>query len=90
MKQGINLDFVFYALRLNQKILTISQENLNRLTVRQGVTLTLDILHVSISTNPRVTIEKVNLSCGFVFDVKSLHKPFMLGPSSIVPDLNLV
>ena len=31
-------------------------------TFRQGVTLTLDVLPVSISTNPRVAIEKVNLS----------------------------
>ena len=61
-----------------------------RLTFRQRVTLTLNILHVRISTNPAVTIEKVNLSCGFVFDVKSLHEPFMLGSSPIVPDLNLV
>ena len=59
-------------------------------TFRQGVTLTLDVLPISISTNPRVAIEKVNLSCGLVLNVKSFHKPFMFGPSPIVPDLNFV
>ena len=58
------------------------------LTFRQGVTLALDVLLVSISTNPRVAIEKVNLSSGLVFDIKSFHKPFMLGASPIMPDLN--
>lgn len=62
----------------------------NSLTFRQGVTLTLDVLLVSISTNPRVAIEKVNLSSGLVFNVKSFHKPFMLRPSPIVPDVNFV
>lgn len=60
------------------------------LTVGESVSLALDIMCITIASNPRVTIEEIDLPGGLVFHVKSLHKPFVFGPSHIVPNLDLV
>lgn len=56
----------------------------------ERVSLALDVLFIIIASNPCVTIEEIHLPGGLVFHVKSFHKPFVFGPSHIVPNLDLV